>query len=141
MNHVLLSIVSTLAIISTIHLFFGTPSGTAAGCIETAVIAAREGDLTGIQSCLDVGWDVNARNKYGPTALQTAAKYGNVNAVAALIKAGADVNAKRKDGRTALHRAASNGKVNAIAALIKAGADVNAKDNDGKTYLGGRTSL
>jgi len=77
--------------------FFG-PS--AEGCIETAPEAAAEGDLKGIQSCLDAGWDVNAKTKYGWTALHRAAYNGKVDAIAALIKAGADVNAKDNNGRT-----------------------------------------
>ena len=108
----------------------GSRAGTSATeCIETAAIAAREGDLQGIQSCLNVGWDVNAKDLfYGRTALHWAVDYGKVDAIAALIKAGADVNAKDKYGQTALHQAALFGNVNAIALLTKAGADVNAKD-------------
>ena len=110
------------------------PSATE--CIELAVQAAYYGDLKGIQSCLDVGWDVNAKDLFGRTALRQAAYAGKVDVIAALSKAGADVNAEDKEyGWTALHVAAKNGKVNAIAALIKAGADVNAKNNGGRTAL------
>lgn len=112
-------------------------AGTSATeCIETAPDAARNGDLKGIQSCLDVGWDVNAKDLFGRTALRQAAYAGKVDVIAALSKAGADVNAKDKEyGWTALHVAAKKGKVNAIAALIKAGAVVNAKNNGGRTAL------
>ena len=113
--------------------FFG-PSA-AEECIETAVVAAAKGDLKSIQSCLDVGWDVNAKDNTGDTALHYSAQKGKVDVIEALIKAGADVNAKKNDGETALHSAAQEGKVDAIAALIKAGADVNAKKNDGTTAL------
>ena len=113
--------------------FFG-PSA-AEECIETAVVAAAKGDLKSIQSCLDVGWDVNAKDNTGDTALHYSAQKGKVDVIEALIKAGADVNAKKNDGETALHSAAQEGKVDAIAALIKAGADVNAKKNNGTTAL------
>jgi len=116
--------------------FFG-PSAppSAEECIETAVVAAKKGDLKGIQSCLDVGWDVNAKDQYGQTALHKAAYNGKVDVIAALIKAGADVNAKSNDDDTALHLAAQKGKVDAIAALSKAGADINAKNNVGDTFF------
>jgi len=113
--------------------FFG--QSAAEECIETAPDAAKKGDLKGIQSCLDAGWDVNAKNNDGWTALQYAAYSGKVDAIAALIKAGADVNAKSKYSDTALHVAASYGKVDAIAALIKAGADLNTETNGGRTAL------
>ena len=96
---------------------------SATGCIETAVVAAKEGDLEGIQSCLDVGWDVNAKNEYGRTALHYAANSGKVDAIAALIKAGADVNAKDEDGSTALestdNKDVKNSIVNSISLLLK----------------------
>ena len=99
----------------------GSRAGTSATeCIETAAIAAREGDLQGIQSCLNVGWDVNAKDlSYGRTALHWAVDYGKVDAIAALVKAGADVNAKDKvRGWTALQYAAEYGKADVIGALI-----------------------
>ena len=68
-------------------------------CFLTATKVSTNGDviITGIQSCLDAGWDVNAKNYDGYMALHIAAREGKVNAIAALIKAGADVNAKTDD--------------------------------------------
>jgi len=118
--------------------FFG-PSATATGCKQTALDAAMNGDLKGIQSCLNVGWDVNAKSNVGWTALHFAAKFDKVDVIAALIKAGADVNAKDNNGWTALHHKAVcfvvKCRVNVIAALIKADANVNAKANNGWTAL------
>ena len=95
-------------------------AGTSATeCIETAPDAARNGDLKGIQSCLDVGWDVNAKNNDGYTALHAAAGMGNVDAIAALIKAGADVNAKNNGGRTALDLAIQERQTDTIQLLSK----------------------
>jgi len=104
--------------------FFG-PSA-AEECIETGVVAARDGDLKGIQSCLDVGWNVNAKNKNGWTALHNAASDGKVDAIAALIKAGADVNAKNKDGKTALDLATEYKQTDAIQLLSTALKDAQA---------------
>ena len=114
----------------------GSRAGTSAEeCKETAVDAAIIGDLKGIQSCLDVGWDANAKDKDGGTALHAAASLEKMDVIAALVKADADVNAKDKYGETALHHAVINESVDAIAALIEAGADGNAKNNDGETAL------
>ena len=98
----------------------GSRAGTSAEeCIETAPKAAYDGDLKGIQSCLDVGWDVNAKNNDGYTALHAAAGMGNVDAIAALIKAGADVNAKDNKGRTALNLATKMDQTVVIQLLSK----------------------
>ena len=70
--------------------------------------------------------DVNAKDKYGWTALHQAAQEGKVKAIAALIKAGADVNAKNNGvffgcfGRyTALDIAIRKGKTDVIAYFSK----------------------
>ena len=99
----------------------GSRAGTSATeCIETAAIAARERDLQGIQSCLNVGWDVNAKDlSYGRTALHWAVDYGKVDAIAALIKAGADVNAKDKGGKTSLDVATEKKHTDVIQLLSK----------------------
>ena len=95
-------------------------AGTSATeCIETAPDAARNGDLKGIQSCLDVGWDVNAKDLFGRTALRQAAYAGKVDVIAALIKAGADVNAKDNNGMTALDVATMMGETDVIQLLSK----------------------
>ncbi len=117
-------------------------AGTSAEeCKETAVDAAIIGDLKGIQNCLDVGWDANAKDKDGGTALHAAASLEKMDVIAALVKADADVNAKDKYGETALHHAVINESVDAIAALIEAGADGNAKNNDGETALDIATNM
>jgi len=46
--------------------------------------------------------DVNAKDKYGRTALMEAAYWGYVDAVKMLIEAGADIDAKSDQGMTAL---------------------------------------
>jgi ankyrin repeat protein len=76
------------------------------------------------------GADVNAKDKYGNTALIESA-YRNAGLVKALIGAGVDVNAKLPDGWTALMRAADLGHADIVKALIAAGA----KEIDG-TSLG-----
>nr|MBO6295302.1 ankyrin repeat domain-containing protein [Schwartzia sp. (in: firmicutes)] len=102
---------------------------------------------------IEAGVDVNAKNKYGCTALMLAS---NPGAVKVLIDKGADVNAKDNDGRTALmhvfkkytsseeenerdfiptsERAlVSAGKI--VATLLEHGANVKERDKDGRTAL------
>ena len=62
--------------------------------------------------------DVNARGKYGLTALMYAAKNGHRGTFRALINKGADANARDDFGRTALEYAAGYGHTG-ILALIK----------------------
>ena len=79
--------------------------------------------------------DVNARDKYGETALHSAASRGTPANITVLLKAGADVNTRDKYGETPLHEAAALGTPANIALLLKAGADVNARTEDGYTPL------
>lgn len=58
--------------------------------------------------------DVNAKNKYGNTALMDAVFIGGLEVVKYLIKRGADVNAKDKYGDTELMKAASMGNLEVV---------------------------
>ena len=75
------------------------------------------------------GADVNAKDKYGLTALTYAAVNNqNPEIVKALIDAGADVNAKNDKGLTVLMSATENNRnPEVIKVLLDAGADVNAE--------------
>ncbi len=54
--------------------------------------AARAGDAARVTAALDKGADVNAKTRYGATALTFAADRGHVDIVKLLIGRGADVN-------------------------------------------------
>ena len=62
--------------------------------------AARKGNVEIVKMLLKEGADVNARDKYGRTALYVAAWRGHVEIVKMLLKEGADVNAADNDGNT-----------------------------------------
>ena len=79
---------------------------------------------------IEAGADVNAKNKYGTTALMCTKK---PKVIGTLIQAGADVNAQNIYGETALMLC--NDSVEAIKALISAGADLNIKTREGSTAL------
>ena len=56
--------------------------------------AARQGDAAAVAALLDKGADVNARFRYGMTALFKAAERGNTDVVKVLLARGADATVK-----------------------------------------------
>ncbi|MEM9407909.1 MAG: PQQ-binding-like beta-propeller repeat protein [Acidobacteriota bacterium] len=56
--------------------------------------AARRGELAAVKQLLDAGVDVDAKTRYGATALSFAAEKGHVEVVQALLEAGADTNVR-----------------------------------------------
>ena len=94
----------------------------------------EEGNTQGVIEAINAGANVNAKGKYGLTALMWAVENGDTEIVNALIKAGADVNAKNHKGETALMWAAWRGRTENVNALIEAGAD-DLTDNEGRTAL------
>jgi len=77
--------------------------------------------------------DVNTRDAFGNTALQTAVQLGCLDSVALLIEPRAAVNARGALRRTALHSAAVLGKPKFVQLLVDSGADGSAKDEYGLT--------
>ncbi len=97
--------------------------------------AADYGDLKTVQSCLDAGADVNAKDKYGETPLIKVIDNKKLIIVEFLLTKGADVNAMDNEGRTALTIVAYDGDINMAEVLLTKGADVNAMDKNGLTAL------
>jgi len=104
--------------------------------------AAGSGDLRMVRFLLEIGTDVNVKDKDGKTALMfTSDLWGGVPVNAylevaeLLLDKGADVNAEDKDGKTALMVASDRGRLEVLKLLLVKGADVNTKDKDGKTAL------
>jgi len=62
-----------------------------------------------VELLLKKGANVNAKDKYGGTALMYAAVKGHKEVVELLIENGADVNAKNIMGKTALMSASRGG--------------------------------
>ena len=79
--------------------------------------------------------DVDAKNKYGATALIDASYRGQKDQIEWLIVEGADLNARDNQGDTALINAAIKGHREIVELLITNGADVDAQDNAGNTAL------
>ena len=86
--------------------------------------AARKGDAAEVKALLDKGADVNAKFRYGATALFKAAERGHTEVVKLLIERGADVNVKDTFyGATALYWASDKGHVGVVRAILAKSAD------------------
>jgi ankyrin repeat protein len=82
--------------------------------------AVRQGDLAAVTTLLDKGADVNAKFRYGATALFKAAERGHTEIVKLLLARGADVTVRDTFYRaTAMSWALSNGHVETVRALLE----------------------
>ena len=71
--------------------------------------AAWKGDIEIVRQHLAAGTGVDAKNKWGSTALHYTARGGKAAVAGLLISNSADVNARDADGLTPLHFAATAG--------------------------------
>lgn len=86
--------------------------------------AATSGQKAVIPLLLDAGANINARTKYGETALSLAAHGGHLEAVRLLLSKGANANSRSE----ALFSVAMSGRLEIARVLLQAGADVNYSD-------------
>jgi hypothetical protein len=90
---------------------------------EDFFAAARKGDTVAVKALLDKGVDVNAKTRYGATALSYACDKGHVEVVKLLIERGADVNSKDTFyGEVPLGWALSHEHVQIVKLLLDKGA-------------------
>ena len=89
--------------------------------------AVRKGDVAAVTSALDRGADVNAKFRYGTTALFKAAERGYAQVAKVLLDRGADVKVKDTFyGATAMTWALDNKHVEVVKLLLqKDGSDVD----------------
>ncbi len=81
--------------------------------------AVRKGDASAVTTLLDKGADVNAKFRYGATALFKAAERGNVEIVKILLARGADVTVKDTFyGATAMSWALDGDHIDVVSALL-----------------------
>ena len=86
--------------------------------------AVRKGDAAAVTALLDKGAEVNARFRYGTTALFKAAERGHLEVVKVLLARGADVSVKDTFyGATAMTWALDNKHIEVVRALLEKDAD------------------
>ena len=66
------------------------PLLTFADINEDLLIAAQFGTVDEVQTLLNAGADVNAKNRFGDTALKNAKENGHIEIVDLLLQAGAE---------------------------------------------------
>ena len=96
---------------------------------------AMSDDQKLVQALIDVGADLNFKDKNGDTLLHRAVRHGNKNLIDVFVSNGLDVNVKNKHGLTPLYYAIYSRNAYTIDFLVKRGADVNAKAKAGLTPL------
>jgi len=102
---------------------------------DLLITASAHGDANTVEFLLEIGFDVNEKNKNGDSALLIAAFNGKRDVLELLLEYGADINTKNNAGETPLIKAADTGNISILKKLLQKGADVNAKDEDGNTAL------
>jgi len=86
--------------------------------------ATRKGEVETIKTLLANGAEINAKTRYGATALFFAADRGNTEVIKVLLEHGAEINAKDTFyGATPLSWAAYNIRVDAVKLLLAKGAE------------------
>lgn len=90
---------------------------------EEFFAAARKGDAAAVKAFLDKGVDVNAKTRYGATALSYACDKGHVEVAKLLIERGANLNVRDTFyGEVPIGWALSRGHVEIVKLLLDKGA-------------------
>jgi ankyrin repeat protein len=105
------------------------------GYPQTLYWAASLGDVALVQSLLEQGGDVTAREGNFESALGAAAYHGHSDVVDCLLQHGADSNLASMQFGTVLQLAALGGSVKVVKQLLDAGASVNAQGGGHNTAL------
>src|SRR5689334_7077976 len=105
-------------------LFFQTATPSKQELNDQLFEAVRKGDVAAATAALDHGADVNAKFRYGTTALFKAAERGNVEITKLLLDRGADTKVKDTFyGVTAMSWAIDGKHVQVVRLLLEKNAD------------------
>jgi hypothetical protein len=97
------------------------PAPTPANSPDDLWLAAKSGDMSGLQAALASNVDVNALNAKGQTALILAIQHNHVDIVRTLLAHGANPNTPDARGYTPLRAAHSRGNFAILNALERNG--------------------
>ncbi|MFD2206114.1 ankyrin repeat domain-containing protein [Kiloniella antarctica] len=95
--------------------------------------AAEKGDVKVIEEMIESGFELNARDKDGWTALMLAALNNHQVTSSKLINANADLTVSDSLGMTALMAASVAGNKSLVEFMVKSGADIEREDSAGET--------
>ena len=95
--------------------------------------AARSGDQQMLNEFIQAGFDLNAQDDKGYTALILSAYNGQAKAVEQLLEAGADPCVEDKRGNTALLGAIFKGQVRIAKRLMQAQCNIDQRNHAGQT--------
>ena len=98
--------------------------------------AIKRGDIQIVLDLLGQGTDVDARDRYGNTALMLAAHAGHREVVETLISHRANLNITAKFGLSALMLALAAGHEEVARLLAKAGADLSLRGTGAPGFAG-----
>ena len=98
--------------------------------------ATRRGDAQDVGHLLAKGVDIDARDRYGQTALMLAAHAGHIEVVEVLIAHRANLNVTAKYGLSALMLAIVAGHRDAARLLADAGTDLSLRGSGAPGFAG-----
>lgn len=93
------------------------------------------GNIQAVNQHIAAGTDLNIKDDYGSTPLNTAIVFGRTDVALALIEGGADHSVTNNEGSTPLHNAAFFCRTDLVKALLDKGADKSLRNNYGSTPL------
>lgn len=95
--------------------------------------AAKRGNISFLNECLQNNVSVNSLDKAGSTPLHWAAHGGHIDCMQTLLNIpNCQVSVQNKLGDTPLHSAAWRGHADAVKLLLDKGAQADIKNNEGK---------
>lgn len=98
--------------------------------------AGHIGDVDTIRRLIQEGADINARDRYGQTALMNAAKYARLSLARFLVDEGAELDHTAKYHLTAHMLAVVNGHVDIVRMLVAAGANLEIQGSGASGFHG-----